>query len=124
MQSGGDERIRELKARLLEGMREYLRDDGTTGSRKAAAYEAGDIERCGKILDELAAAISRSGGREEALAHVRKTILALNALNDSCEGELIETDQRELICELIIELTARGGFNPEREDITLEWREW
>lgn len=55
---------------------------------------------------------------------VKKTVLALNALNEKCEYELIETEQREDIAEIIILAGYLKGFNDRDDDITEEWREW
>jgi hypothetical protein len=112
-----DQGLRALKASLLEGMRAYMR-------RAGEPYSEADVQRCSEILDRFEAAISGAVAREDALAHVRETVLDLNALNNTCGGNLIETDQREMICELIIQTTARRGFIAPGEDVTLEWREW
>ena len=49
---------------------------------------------------------------------------ALNSLNARCGGTLIETDQREDICEFIIRAGCLAGFNGEGEDGTEAWRDW
>jgi hypothetical protein len=41
-----DDSLQELKAALLEGMREYMGDGGVS-------YEEPDVLRCGEILDEF-----------------------------------------------------------------------
>jgi hypothetical protein len=112
-----DESLRALKADLLEGMTTYRRGGG-------GSYEEADVHRCGDILDRFGAAISAAGSREEALAHVRTAVLDLNALNQHCEGSLIETDQREMICAFIIGAVARRGFISPEEDVTFAWRDW
>ena len=57
------------------------------------------------------------------MATVKDTILALNALNETCEHSLIETDQREEICDLIIKAALSVGVG-NGDDITEEWRDW
>jgi hypothetical protein len=55
-------------------------------------------------------------------------IIALNTLNDEIEGCLIETGEREDLCELIDNISLSAGLNPEDyangEGISDEWREW
>jgi hypothetical protein len=55
--------------------------------------------------------------------HVKDLVLKLNALNDRCQGSLIETDQREDICELIESSLTQASI-PFEGDVTEEWREW
>lgn len=55
---------------------------------------------------------------------VKSTIEKLNILNGKCEGSLIETTEREQICEIIISASAKKGYNTIEEDITEAWREW
>jgi hypothetical protein len=117
MNARGDDSLRERKTTLLDGMREYMQDGDVS-------YGETHVRRCETILDAFDAAISGASGRDDALTHVRAAVLQLNALNDECEGELIETDQREMICELINSTTARRGFISADEDVTEEWREW
>jgi hypothetical protein len=69
-------------------------------------------------------AVAAANGRNEALDHVRTAVLDLNALNSAAVDELIETDQREMICEFIMKTCAFHGFSGPDEDVTEEWREW
>jgi hypothetical protein len=41
---------------------------------------------------------------------VKKTVLALNDLNEECNCSLIETDQHEDLCELIDVAVDRAGL--------------
>jgi hypothetical protein len=50
-------------------------------------------------------------------------ILDLNGLNEQGEFSLIETDQREALCQLILTAATRAGLDTD-EDVTEEWREW
>ena len=55
---------------------------------------------------------------------VKTAVVKLNKLNDRCDGSLIETDQREQLCELIITAARGAGLSSDKYDITEEWREW
>jgi hypothetical protein len=109
--------LNDIKNRLLDGMREYMSDAEVT-------YDEGDIRRCGEILDSFMAAIGTADSRAAARACVQEAVTLLNQLNAAAGEELIETDQREDICALIIAAGAQLGFNAPDEDVTEQWREW
>ena len=55
----------------------------------------------------------------------KKAVPDLNFLNEKCDCSLIETDQREDICEYINQTVYSFGFiESENEDVAEEWREW
>ena len=112
-----DKTVTSLKAKLVAGMRDYMEGSDTQ-------YDEGDIKRCLEILDAHLVAVAKAADAREGLNCVRHTVTRLNALNKTCDGELIETDQRELICAIIIRAGALRGFNAEDEDVTEAWREW
>ena len=117
------EQLQEMKANLLEGMREYMAEVVADGD--GPEYSESDIGKCASILDAFLAKVRSAdhGNDEMVMGAVKKTVLALNDLNESCGDSLIETDQREQICELIIQAAAIAGVG-EGEDITEQWREW
>jgi hypothetical protein len=55
-------------------------------------------------------------------------VIALNELNDETKGLLIETDQREELCQLIDNISIQAGLKPEDYadgyGIADIWREW
>lgn len=106
-----------LRARLLDGMREYMADGDV-------AYDESHVRECDGILADHAQTLKTAKDATHAKQIVRETVLKLNALNDRCEGELIETDQREDICAYIIRAGFLRDFNAQDEDVTEEWREW
>ncbi len=112
-----DATIAKLRASTLQGMREYMRH-GDVG------YDESHIRRCDDILAEHLRAIEACGDKDGALKHTQQTVLRLNNLNAQCDRPLIETDQREDICAIIIRAGALRGFNGADEDVTEEWREW
>jgi hypothetical protein len=54
---------------------------------------------------------------------VQEAVLDINDLNAECRGGLIETDQRELLCRLILTAARRAGLDT-RANITEAWRTW
>lgn len=89
-----------------------------------AAYTCADVTTCIEtLLDFLTSIDAEKQTIETAKAHVRELILSLNELNEECQHCLIETGQREDICEFIRKalLSANIEFS---SDITEQWREW
>ena len=87
-------------------------------------HSQAEIDQCRSILVSLGRDIEISAARDMAMDAVRKAVVSLNILNDTCEGCLIETGEREEICIGIISLMHEKGFNDEKQDLTEEWREW
>ncbi|WP_312076416.1 hypothetical protein [Chryseobacterium sp.] len=102
---------------LTQSMTEYMETTQPSYSKK-------DIEECGKILTEYLSAISESQSKDEGMKIVQNTVEKLNALNEKCDFELIETSEREQIAEIIILAGSKKGYNTPEEDITEDWREW
>jgi len=88
------------------------------------AYSNDDVEECLKIISNFLQKIKSTNSKEEGMQIVKNIVISLNDLNEKCEYELIETDQRELIAEIIISAGNQMGFNSKDEDITEDWREW
>ncbi|CAN5853161.1 hypothetical protein BH11MYX3_BH11MYX3_04480 [soil metagenome] len=112
-----DSVIAKHRTELIRWMREYMQDT-------EVAYDENDIARCDALLAKFLEEISAAPDRTSGLQLVKQTVLALNELNDRCDGELIETDQREDICALLARAGHLRGFNDADEDTTEEWREW
>lgn len=105
------------KENILEGMRDFVAD------MDEPYYPLEKVDECGRVIDDFLAAVAKAGDEQAILAEVKKTVLALNALNDECDGALIETDQREELCELILNAANKAGL-ATGDDITEQWREW
>ena len=107
----------ELKATVLDGMVAFLIEDPDCG------YDRADVERCGALLDRYLDAVSGSPGTDRVQTELERVVLRLNQLNEACDHCLIETDQREDLCALLLEAARRAGWRFEG-DPTEEWREW
>ncbi|MFM9879633.1 MAG: hypothetical protein ACKVOO_04390 [Burkholderiaceae bacterium] len=123
-----------LKNALIDSMTNYMQFGGADGEDDPefdADFDAGyvqeDIDQCAVILDTYFDAVANApeDEREEAIMEAVKTaVLELNALNEQSDGGLIETDQREQLCDLIILAASEAGLETGGQDITEEWREW
>lgn len=116
--------LRDIKERVLEGMLSYMERE--EGEDDFDDYSKEDVDKCASILDRYLSSVldpSMRGNRDGIMAAVKATVLELNDLNEECEHSLIETDQREDICELIINAASLAGLDGI-SDVTEEWREW
>lgn len=59
---------------------------------------------------------------EEIYNSVKSIVLGLN--NSQSRGLQIDTDERELLCEMIETLLFATGFDSNGADLTSEWRNW
>jgi hypothetical protein len=89
------------------------------------SYTEKDIDQCAAVVDAYLAKLAKGSGMSQDSIRdaVKKAVLALNALNEECEGSLIETDQREDLCQLVLMTATQAGLDTD-EDISEEWREW
>src|SRR5215216_4152899 len=111
MNSSNAQKLEALKARLLEGMTDYIADGNGGG------YDKNDIQKCDDILRDFMKRLDRldESAPETTILHcVKKAVLDLNALNHSTHGKLIETDQREDLCEYLLLAAQSAGL--ERDD--------
>lgn len=127
--------IRALQRDLIEGMTSYMSgssDDGDEVDPEDSGFDAGytqeHVDRCAEILEVFFDELSQVGGTDdrdaEIMEAVKTAVTELNALNEETDGSLIETDQRELLCEIIIASAQEAGLSTQGQDITEEWREW
>ena len=109
--------IKKTSESLRIGMIEYIEPEETE-------YTESDIEKCMTLINNFLDEISESDSKENGMISVKNVVLGLNDLNEKCEYELIETDQREQIADIIILAGHLKGYNDRNEDITEDWREW
>ena len=109
--------LNKILVNLISGMHEFM-------SEADVEYSERHISKCMDILVSHFSGVSNALDRVAALECVKMTVLKLNELNEGVDHGLIETVEREQICEFIIKTGANFGFNGEDEDITEEWREW
>lgn len=109
--------IQRTLSSLTNGMIDYI----TPGKTR---YTKDHVEKCHQILIAHLNSLDQTQTRTQAMDLVKTTVLQLNTLNREAGHELIETDQREEICAILIKAGALKGFNGEHEDVTEEWREW
>lgn len=78
------------------------------------------------LIDDLIEA-GENASENDKVELFKKAILKTNQLNDQIEG-LIETGEREDLCELTDKIAIACGLNPEKygdgEGLATEWREW
>jgi hypothetical protein len=115
------ESIPNVRERLRGGMVSYM--NAAEGPGKFV-YSQEDIESCLAIVDRYLAKVSKGSlPKNQIIKAVELAVVELNVLNENCDGNLIETDQREDLCALILGAAQQAGLDTE-EDITEMWREW
>ncbi|WP_316832917.1 hypothetical protein [Pedobacter aquatilis] len=93
-------------------------------------YTQENCDKAQHIFDELISELSAKGQeatKAEKEKLFGKAVLSLNKLSEEID-DLIETMEREDLCELIDQITIAAGLNPkdyaDGEGIADEWREW
>lgn len=76
----------------------------------------------GRVSDRPVGA-EGAGGRPDHGAG-GQGVLALNDLNEELDYALIETVEREAICELIQTAAVDCGLQDVPDDVTEDWRAW
>lgn len=109
--------IKEIIEILKVGMLDYLQYTDN-------AYTKEDVEKCIKLIENFDKKITESKSKIEGLKLIEEVVIKLNTLNNKCGGRLIETDQREAICQIIINAGFEKGYNAKNEDTTEKFREW
>jgi len=111
--------IPDLLNRISKYMLDYIADE------QDGAYTNKDVAACMNILHAYLAEVAEATNTKTGMQTVKAAVLKLNELNERCEHELIETDQREDIAELMQAAFLQKAFAiPPSGDITEEWREW
>lgn len=93
-------------------------------------YTAEACSAFADIFDQLIVELIQAGAyavEPVKLAAIEKAVVALNTLNEADES-LIETSEREDLCELINTITVAAGLDPAKygdgEGPASEWRDW
>lgn len=113
----------------LESMTEYLQCHEDECDEYDAGYTSEDVEECGAILDEYIDTLIALGDEADNRSIrrcVQQVVENLNRLNERCDYQLIETEQREEMVPYIIQAAEQAGLSIGRDeyDITEQWREW
>ena len=93
-------------------------------------YTQENCEAVEMIFDELIADLKilpNDAIAEDKVLLIKYAVLATNAINTRID-DLIETGEREDLCELMDQICIAAGLEPEEfgdgEGIASEWREW
>ena len=110
-----------LSDSVIDMMLGFMEDCGDD-----ASFTREDVEKCEAILihylESLAALTNPDD--QQIMDCVKETVLALNELSEDTDYTMIETDERESICELIQTSAVECGLHDPADDITEQWREW
>ena len=107
--------MEDLVKDILRWMYDFIEDE------EDPDYNQKDVKECEVLLNKFINDVRNE--HQSAINAVKNLVLELNKLNEKCNYCLIETDQREQICELIFSVLEQNNVSYEG-DITEEWREW
>lgn len=122
-----NEEIKSSVKNLEDSMIDYLdyEDEDGENDGYTPSYNHDDVKTAMNYIHEFLEKIEKAENRDEALELVEEYITKLNELNEKCDYEIFETDQREFIWEIFNEAMNLKWFSsPEDEDVTEEWREF
>jgi len=108
----------QLEETLIAPMTEFMEDGGD--------FTKEDVAECKTLILKYLNALSdmKEVSDEAIMKEVKTLVLALNALNEKTDYSLIETGEREAICEIIQSSAVERGLTDYDDDITEEWRDW
>ena len=87
-------------------------------------YTAEDVTLCiTSLLEFMSAMEAEVQTVESAKEHIETVVVSLNSLNHQCGDCLIETEQREDICQFIQKVISAANIEFVG-DATEQWREW
>ncbi|MFT3934120.1 MAG: hypothetical protein QM726_10930 [Chitinophagaceae bacterium] len=93
-------------------------------------YTEANCNKTKKIFDDLISSlitIGKNASESEKIEQFKIAILKTNKLSEEID-DLIETGEREDLCELTNKITIACGLDPhkygEGEGLATEWREW
>lgn len=89
-------------------------------------YTRANCDAAARVVDDLIESLIELGetaDEDEKIARFQVAIESLNALND--ETSLIETGEREELCELFNNIGRAAGIEVDEEEETVtQWRDW
>lgn len=105
---------------VVASMLSYMEEDEECG------YTSDNVKACKVLLDGYLDVLKtmKAPSDDEIMQQVKNVVLSLNELNEKADYALIETDQREVIWEIIQTSAVDCGLQEYEDDITEEWREW
>lgn len=93
-------------------------------------YTEENCNKIKKVFDDLITSlieIGKNASEAQKIKLFQTAILKTNQINEET-GDLIETGEREEICELTNKITVACGLDPQKygdgEGMASEWREW
>lgn len=111
---------KKVKKMVVQPMLQFIDEWEDSG------YTKDDVNACEELMYHYIDALGAMSHPEnlEIMEQVKELVLALNELNEATDYELIETDMREAIWEIIQTSAIDCGLKNAPDDVTEEWRDW
>lgn len=115
----------------LEATKEHYPFTRWAGYEDLEQYTEENCAEAAQIFEQLIAKLAALGeraGEEEKLDASRTAVEALNALDEENANMLIETGEREELCDLCNRIASAAGLDPSKygggEGPASMWRDW
>ena len=111
-------KLRRNLSQIIRHIRDYIADS------KQEYCTSDNVDQLKKILEDFLSAISRrKKDRENLVAATKKTVVCLNEFDEKTDHEIIESEERDMLCQFMINGALYVGFDDWIEEID-HWREW
>ena len=121
----------DYETNLLEVRGKYPFDEWKTYAEDLEQYTEENCDVAKRIFDTLLSeliALGENVCEENKLLKFQAAVEALNTLNNETDGSLIETGEREELCELFNVIAVKAGIDSGKygdgEGPASEWRDW
>lgn len=113
----------EVNETVIRPMLAYMRECAGDGG---CGFSVFHVLKCKRLIFAYLKTLSRMKAPTDAeiMEAVKNLVLALNELNEKAEYALLETEERENICDIIQRSAEECGLLQEIDDVTEEWRDW
>ncbi len=117
---------------MLEGTKQYYPFDywkemGKNGMEQYTVENCMKTQKVFDILIDGLISLGPNGTEQQKVELFKQAVLSLNQLNSQIYG-LIETGERESLCDLVNRITDASGLNPAKyangEGLADLWRDW
>lgn len=114
----------------LQAIRDHLKITSWTEKHRDGLkqYSKENCARVQQVFVKLLTALENlpTGNNAQAEALIKAAVLELNRLNESTGGDVLETSEREELCELFDDIATAAGLDVTNypDGIASQWRAW
>lgn len=123
----------QFKQDIISEITHYMKYAGATGPddpwydpKADVGYQQAHVDQLDTVLTHFLQtlhSLPQPGVEDDIMAAVQTAVLGINALNNSVQGCMIETGEREMLCDFFSLAVNEAGLECD-EEVTDEWRDW